>query len=100
MAIAPIGPNAIPGTGETARPRQAEGAAQGAGFAETLEKLIDNVQQTNETANAAVGDMLAGTGEVHQAMIALHEAEESLEIAVTLKNKFVQAYQEIMKMGM
>ena len=43
--------------------------------------------------------MLNKTVDVHEAMIALHEAEESIEITVTIRNKFVQAYQEIMRMG-
>ena len=36
---------------------------------------------------------------MHEAMIALHEAEEPLEIKLAIRNKFVQAYQEIMRMG-
>ncbi len=44
--------------------------------------------------------MLNNTVDVHEAMIALHEAEEAIEITVAIRNKFVQAYQEIMRMGM
>ena len=42
--------------------------------------------------------MLNKTVDVHDAMIALHEEEESLEISLAIRNKFVQAYQEIMRM--
>ena len=51
------------------------------------------------SANTAVDRMLDGTGEVHDAMIALQRAELSLQMVVQVRNKFVQAYQDIMRMG-
>ena len=42
--------------------------------------------------------MLNKTGEVHDAMIALHHAETSLQFTVQIRNKLVQAYQDIMRM--
>ena len=42
--------------------------------------------------------MLNKTGEVHDAIIALHQAEVSLQLTVQIRNKLVQAYQDIMRM--
>jgi flagellar hook-basal body complex protein FliE len=42
--------------------------------------------------------MLNKTGEVHDAMIALHHAETALQLTVQIRNKLVQAYQEVMRM--
>ncbi len=42
--------------------------------------------------------MVDKTGDVHDAMIALQRAEMSLELTVQIRNKFVQAYQDIMRM--
>jgi flagellar hook-basal body complex protein FliE len=42
--------------------------------------------------------MLAGQGDVHDAMIALQRADLSLQFTVQVRNKLVQAYQEIMRM--
>ena len=69
-------------------------------FADSLGKALESVEEKNQDANVAVTGMLNGTVDVHEAMIALHEAEEALEITVAIRNKFVQAYQEIMRMGM
>jgi flagellar hook-basal body complex protein FliE len=68
------------------------------GFADALGKLIDGVEETTAGANTAVSNMLNKTGDVHDAMIALHEAETSLELTVQIRNKLVQAYQDVMRM--
>ena len=69
-------------------------------FADSLGKALESVEEKNQEANVAVTGMLNDTVDVHEAMIALHEAEEALEITVAIRNKFVQAYQEIMRMGL
>ena len=72
------------------------GAAEG--FADALGRLLDGVEQTAGEANVAVGNMLEKNGEVHDAMIALQRAEMSLQLTVQIRNKFVNAYNEIMRM--
>jgi flagellar hook-basal body complex protein FliE len=68
------------------------------GFAQSLTRLVESVEQSNTQANAAVADMLTGKGDVHDAMIALQRADLSLQFTVQVRNKLVQAYQEIMRM--
>jgi flagellar hook-basal body complex protein FliE len=68
------------------------------GFADALGKLIDGVEETTAGANTAVSNMLNKNVDVHDAMIALHEAETSLQLTVQIRNKLVQAYQDIMRM--
>ena len=54
--------------------------------------------QSAEQANEAVGGMLNKSVDVHDAMIALQRAEMSLQLTVQIRNKLVQAYQDIMRM--
>ena len=42
--------------------------------------------------------MVENNGEVHDTMIALQRAEMSLELTVQIRNKLVQAYQDVMRM--
>ena len=42
--------------------------------------------------------MLAGKTDVHEAMIALQRADLTLQFSVQIRNKLVQAYNEIMRM--
>ena len=44
------------------------------------------------------GSMLSGTTDVHDAMIALQRAEMTFELTVQMRNKLIQAYQDIMRM--
>jgi flagellar hook-basal body complex protein FliE len=74
------------------------GSAAGSGFADKLTALVGKVEQTSADANQAVDHMLNKTGDVHDAMIALQRAEMTLQMTVQLRNKFVQAYQDIMRM--
>ena len=50
-------------------------------------------------ANQAIGKMLDGTGDVHEAMIAMQKADTMLQLTVQIRNKLVQAYQDIMRMS-
>ncbi len=70
----------------------------GTGFAEALQGLVQSVEQSSAGANAAVTGMLDKTGDVHEAMVALQRAEMALELTVQVRNKLVQAYQDVMRM--
>ena len=95
MAILPITPQ-VPSIGPSATPSAAGAGAPG--FADTLTRLVTNVEQSGGAANDAIGRMLDGSGDVHEAMIALQQADLSLQMAVQVRNKLVGAYQEIMRM--
>jgi flagellar hook-basal body complex protein FliE len=73
-------------------------AGSGPGFAEALGKVVEAVESTESQADTAVTGMLAGKTDVHDAMIALQRSELALQLVVQVRNKFVQAYQDIMRM--
>ena len=95
-SIASVGrtPGITPGSSPLTRP----GSGPDAGFGDALGKLINSVDQSSSDANAAVGRMLDGTGDVHEAVIALQKADTALQLTVQIRNKLVQAYQEVMRM--
>jgi flagellar hook-basal body complex protein FliE len=70
----------------------------GASFADTLQSLVNGAEKSGAEANAAVSGMLDKSVDVHDAMIALQQADMSLQLAVQIRNKLVQAYQDIMRM--
>ena len=74
------------------------GAAVPSGFGEKLQSLVENVEEKTGEANTAVTNMVNKSGDVHEAMIALHRAEMSLQLTVQIRNKLVQAYNDIMRM--
>ena len=95
--IVPVGMGAVTGV---AGATNGTAAAQGAdGFAAVLASSFDQLQSTQKTADtlaaqAATGDLK----DVHDYMIASTEAGLATEMVVTIKNKAVEAFNEIMRM--
>ena len=95
--ILPVGIGAVSGVaGATTGVPQAQNAD---GFASILASSIDSLQGTQKTADtlatqAATGDLK----DVHDYMIASTEASLATEMVVTIKNKAVEAFNEIMRM--
>jgi flagellar hook-basal body complex protein FliE len=77
----------------------AAGEAGGASFGDALQGLLKTVESSTGDANQKVGQMLDGTGDVHEAMIALQHADTMFQLTVQIKNKLVQAYQDVMRMS-
>lgn len=67
-------------------------------FGAALKDLIESVNDSTGEANAKVGQMLDGTGDVHEAMLALQRADTTFQLTVQVRNKLVQAYQDVMRM--
>jgi flagellar hook-basal body complex protein FliE len=70
-------------------------------FADAFGSAINQVETSQQAAKSAATDLLAGgKGDVHSVALASQRAELSLELFQQVRNKFVSAYQEIMKMPM
>jgi flagellar hook-basal body complex protein FliE len=99
--IVPVGVGALGGTTAITNAgipplKAGEGAD---GFAATLAAAFDQLQGAQNTTNqlatqAATGDLR----DVHDYMIASAESGLATEMVVTIKNKAVEAFNEIMRM--
>ena len=98
MAIDALGRVGSIATTATRGTAGAPATADGKTFGESLMSLVESVEQNGAEANSAVTNMLDKTGDVHDAMIALQRAEMSLQLTVQIRNKLVNAYQDIMRM--
>jgi flagellar hook-basal body complex protein FliE len=83
-------------------PASALSAGQGtesAPFSELLTDAVGQVDQLESQAHAAVTGLISGAGvDVHQAMIATQKASMAFELALAVRNKAVQAYQQVIGM--
>lgn len=71
----------------------------GKSFADTLKGAIENVNQLQKASDKAAQDLATGrTDNVADVMIATEKADIALRVMVQVRNKIVDAYQEIMKM--
>ncbi len=97
MAIDPL---SLIGAAPTVGTKPTTGvSSQEAGFGDALKQLIGAVEGSAGEANQAIGRMLDGSGDVHEAMIAMQRAEQMLQLTVQIRNKVVQAYQDVMRMS-
>jgi flagellar hook-basal body complex protein FliE len=68
-------------------------------FSALFTDAVGQVDQLEGQAQAAVAGLMTGSGvDVHQAMIATQKASMAFELALAVRNKAVQAYQQVIGM--
>ena len=70
----------------------------GLGFADALEKAFSEMRATVESGERAAKAAMTGEGDLQTVVEALTATELALEPAVTMRDKVVEAYQEILRM--
>jgi len=78
----------------TAAPKQ---QPAGAAFGKLLNEAIQQVNDVESTSQGELQKFLSNETDLHSVMIALEKADLSFQMMMQVRNKIVQAYQEIMK---
>jgi len=87
-----IGPRLLT---DPAAPRPTDGPA----FGELLAKGLEHVQSLQADADAAVLQLAMGeTDNLHHVMTAVERASLALELTIAIRNRLVDAYNELMRM--
>lgn len=80
-------------------PHREAGAPQGdGGFGDVIAQAVKKVGDMEQKADRSVADLMQGKADVHETMIALQKADLSMRMLLTVRNKVVEAYREIMRM--
>ena len=92
-SITPLGmPHVSPGASAAGRPGE---------FQNALSSAIDSLESLQNNAADSVQKFLTGENEeLHTTILATQKAELAFELGLQVRNKVVDAYQEIMKMQM
>lgn len=94
--IMPVGAPALPRMEAPASPASKPGE-----FQSLLDSSIEKMETLRSDANQAVESLLNGQGgELHSVVLATQRADLAFELGLQVRNKVVQAYQEIMRMQM
>ncbi len=81
-------------------PAPAASPASGAGsFADALGQAIGKVDALQTTADAESEKLALGGGNLHETALALEKADVALRVLSKVRNKVVEAYQEVMRMN-
>ena len=74
-------------------------SAAGPSFADTLKEAVNNVNELHLDADRKAQELATGkTDDIASVMIATEKADIALRAMVQVRNKIIDAYQEIMKM--
>lgn len=92
----PISPLGVRGPVQLVEPL---GVTRGNGsFQQVLEGAMQSVEGLRQNAQTSVEKVLTGESEeLHQTVLATQRAELAFEMFLQVRNKVVQAYQEIMR---
>jgi flagellar hook-basal body complex protein FliE len=98
MDIAPIARIGIPQQLESVK-SSPELPGHSGSFATLLQQSLERVDGLQHEADAAARAFALGQApSVHDTMIAMEKADVSLRLTTKVRNKVVEAYQEIMRM--
>ncbi|TYP77659.1 flagellar hook-basal body complex protein FliE [Paenibacillus methanolicus] len=69
-------------------------------FGDFLQNALNSVQNQEKNVQVVTDKYMVGQADISQVMIASSQAELSLQLTSQVRNKVVEAYQEIMRMQM
>lgn len=75
-----------------------EGGAATSGFGDMLTKALGSVVDAGHQADAQSMQAISGGGNLTEVVTAVSRAELALQSAVAIRDRVVQAYQEVMRM--
>jgi flagellar hook-basal body complex protein FliE len=95
--IGPISPNLqVP---EIGRLEKQGGQKAEAGFGEILKEAISTVNELQKQSDQEIQKLMTGESQdLHTTIIAVQKADLSFQMMMQVRNKIVQAYQQIMGM--
>ena len=72
--------------------------AGGPSFADELGSALGAAERLQLDADRQAGQVAIGGGNLHETALALEKADVAMRVAVKVRNKLVDAYQEVMRM--
>ena len=78
---------------------QGPSTAEGTSFAKVLKESISEVNRLQAKADESITALATGgTTNLHETMIAMEQASVSFKLMMQVRNKIVEAYQEVLRM--
>ncbi len=76
------------------------GGTQGSDFGDVLKQAVDSLGQLGQQADASTMKLASGQPiDIHEVMLNTEQASLGFSMALQVRNKLVDAYQEIMRMS-
>lgn len=78
---------------------ESNGPAQASEFTSALGKAIGEIDKMQVAADTQADSVAKGAGNIHEMALALEKADVAMRLAMRVRNKLVDTYNEIMRMG-
>jgi len=69
------------------------------GFGKAIKGAIEKVEGLESDSNMSIMELLNGKKDIHETMINLQKVDISMRLLLTIRNKAVEAYKEIIHMN-
>lgn len=76
----------------------AASGATGGGFGTALQRALEGAVRTGQNAEDKAMQAISGTGSLTDVVTALSQAELTLQTATAVRDRVIQAYQDIIRM--
>ena len=71
----------------------------GKSFSDTLAESLNNVNFLQQEADGAIEDLVSGKSQnIHDSMIVVGKADLAFRMTMQVRNKIMEAYQEVLRM--
>jgi flagellar hook-basal body complex protein FliE len=96
MEITPTGPAGVVGAQGAVSPAP---KVTGSSFSEVLADALGEISSLQDAADKAAEGLVTGeVRDVHQVVLAFERAQIAFQLAMEVRNKLVESYQEVMRM--
>jgi len=94
-----IGPVQPADSNSEPEPAQAADQVKGSSFQDILERSIEGVNELQHDAQEKIKGLYTGEiKDLHQVMLAIEDADMAFRLTMEMRNKILEAYQELMRM--
>jgi flagellar hook-basal body complex protein FliE len=91
--------DSIGGINQQISPKLPTGASKPGNFASLVQQYVQQTNQDTKAAQAAAVDLAVGkSSNVSETLLAVQKADLSFQLMMSVRNKLVDAYREVMRM--
>jgi flagellar hook-basal body complex protein FliE len=74
-------------------------APTGEAFTDTLKTAVAKIDEIQVASDVEASKLAGGEGNLHETMLALEKADVAMKVALKVRNKVIDAYNEVMRMS-
>lgn len=74
-------------------------APSGDTFTDTLKSAVAKIDAVQVASDVEASKLAGGEGNLHETMLALEKADVAMKVALKVRNKVIDAYNEVMRMS-